>query len=123
MVSCQWNSVKLIVEGSIVGTEKATATEIQQDTDGNYYFGGEFDLWGVTLTPAIVNASNFGFVISFVGASLTTHYLKATNFGFSIPINAIIKGVVAEIEASHAASGGIRKARVDSVKMKVYYTF
>jgi len=52
-------SVKLVVNGVISGDDRSTNSSL---TGKNY--GGQTDLWGNVLTPAIVNASNFGVVIS-----------------------------------------------------------
>jgi hypothetical protein len=57
------SSVKLIVGGSIVGTEHAAAGA-WTSADQTITYGGDGDLWGQTLTPAIVNASNFGAALS-----------------------------------------------------------
>jgi hypothetical protein len=50
--------------------------------------------------------------VTATGTLVPTHYLKATNFGFSIPTDATINGIVAEIESK--ASG---YASPDSVKI------
>src|SRR6266576_3296390 len=63
----QDNSVRILKGGSVVGTNHA-------DTLGNMWpnsitgfitksYGGPFDLWGLGLTPADVNAANFGAVV------------------------------------------------------------
>jgi len=58
------NSIKLIKGGSMVGTEHA-ATGVSWPTSLNTAtYGSSADLWGTTLTPADVNASNFGVAIS-----------------------------------------------------------
>lgn len=56
------NSVKLVSGGVIGGTEHASAALWGAPATANY--GGSNDLWGLTLTPAIVNASNFGVAVS-----------------------------------------------------------
>lgn len=57
------NSVKLVSNGSIGGTEHASgsswSTSVQTVT-----YGGNADTWGLTLTPAIVNNANFGVGVS-----------------------------------------------------------
>jgi hypothetical protein len=67
------NSVKLVKGGSISGSEKARST--QWPTASAYQtYGGATDLWGLTLTPADVNLSTFGIVISAVaGISATAN--------------------------------------------------
>lgn len=57
------NTVKLVVAGSVVGSNKATADDYSaSDTVVTYGSGG--DLWGVNLSPGAVNASNFGVVLA-----------------------------------------------------------
>jgi len=53
------NSVKLITGGSIGGTDHAGNTG-WSTTATTVTYGGSSDLWGLTLTPTIVNAANFG---------------------------------------------------------------
>ena len=55
--------VKLIKNGTITGNNKASATN-WGTSDSYATYGGSSDLWGTTLTPADVNASNFGIAIS-----------------------------------------------------------
>ena len=48
-----------------------------------------------------------------------THYLKATNFGFSIPVDVVVKGIVAEVEmrsSRNDVAGYIFDERVRIVK-------
>lgn len=52
-------SVKLIKGGTVSGNEKANATAYTT-SDVQVTYGGPSDLWGLTLTPSDVNASNFG---------------------------------------------------------------
>jgi hypothetical protein len=53
------NTVQLLVGGVATGTNKATATTYTTTLTAATY-GGSADLWGTTLTPAQVNATNFG---------------------------------------------------------------
>ena len=60
-------SVRLIVSGTIQGADKAdTATNWPtSDAYVRYPSVSTLDLWGISgLTPATINASNFGFAIS-----------------------------------------------------------
>src|SRR5581483_9981120 len=57
------STVKLVKAGAVSGNNKATATA-WPTSDAYASYGGSNDLWGVALTPADVNASNFGVVIS-----------------------------------------------------------
>ena len=58
------NSIKLIKGGAIVGTEHAATGVAWPTSLGAATYGNSSDLWGTTLTPADVNASNFGVAIS-----------------------------------------------------------
>jgi hypothetical protein len=100
------NSVKLIKGGTISGDDKSTnATLPTSDTYVSY--GGASDMWGLSLVPSDINASNFGVGFSAKDSPLivTSYYLKATNFGFSIPSDATITGVKVEIEEKYV--GGV----------------
>ena len=57
------DEVKLIKAGTIAGQNRATSPD-WTGTDGYNTHGGSGDLWGTTLTPGDVNASNFGVTIS-----------------------------------------------------------
>lgn len=57
------NSVKLVKGGSISGNDKASGT-LWGTSDSVATYGSSTDLWGLTLTPADVNLSTFGMVIS-----------------------------------------------------------
>ena len=53
---------QLMVAGTPSGDNRAdaAATSIIHSTEMVHRWGGYFDMWGLALTPAIVNASNFG---------------------------------------------------------------
>ena len=57
------NSIKLVKGGTISGNEKATGTA-WGTSDSVATYGSSSDLWGLTLTPADVNLSTFGVVVS-----------------------------------------------------------
>lgn len=61
------NAIRLIVGGTITGNNKSTGATLS-DTDTYHVYGGAADTWGVTLTPADVNASTFGMGVSTTGA-------------------------------------------------------
>jgi hypothetical protein len=54
-------TVKLVKGGTVSGNNKGTY-ESWPYTEAVKTFGGASDLWGLTLTPSDVNASNFGVV-------------------------------------------------------------
>ncbi|EKF44080.1 hypothetical protein NA8A_00020 [Nitratireductor indicus C115] len=49
-----------MVSGSLAGDDKATGTQLAYETNQSRTYGGAADVWGNSLTTAIVNASNFG---------------------------------------------------------------
>jgi hypothetical protein len=57
------NSVKLVKAGVVSGTNKALVGN-WTTTNTAFTYGGDADLWGLSLTPADVNASNFGIAFS-----------------------------------------------------------
>jgi hypothetical protein len=57
------NQVRLIKGGIITGDNKAKTGD-WGNTDAYRNFGGALDLWGTSLTPADVNAADFGVAIS-----------------------------------------------------------
>lgn len=56
------NSIRLVKAGTISGDEKASAT-LWPTSDAYASYGSASDLWGLSLTPQNVNASDFGVVI------------------------------------------------------------
>jgi hypothetical protein len=73
------NSVKLIKGGTIQGTDQVifgTLAALASSTDLTFLYpvtGGGANLWGLTLTPADVNASNFGVAVSLQGETNNTN--------------------------------------------------
>lgn len=59
-VDCSDNEALLVKAGTASGTNKSAAAGITT-TDTYKSFGGPTDLWGLSLTPADVNSSDFGF--------------------------------------------------------------
>lgn len=53
------NTVQLMIGGSPSGSNLATTTS-WPNSYGNAVYGGTTELWGLALTPAQVNATNFG---------------------------------------------------------------
>jgi len=58
------NFVNLILAGNLVDDYEISIPGLD-GTDTYYATGGPTELWGATLTPAIVNASNFGVAVFF----------------------------------------------------------
>ncbi len=99
------NSIKLVKNGVISGNEKSVGAALSSPAYTLNTYGGETDTWGLSLTPADINASDFGVVYSakIYSTPIFSHYLKATNFGFSIPTNATIKGVIVGINKRYSS--------------------
>lgn len=94
-------SIRLVKNGFIAGDDKinrATGLDWPAPTDTNTYvsYGGSTDLWGLSLTPADINATNFGVVY------------RAWRTGTGIPDSPF--GVPPY------------NASIDHICMKVYYT-
>lgn len=53
---------RLVKGGTVGGDDKADV--LTEWVEGYAVYGGETDLWGLTLTPADVNASGFGFALA-----------------------------------------------------------
>lgn len=59
------STVKLVVGGTVSGNNKAdTGTNWPSVNDGSVTYGSSSDLWGLSLSPSDVNATDFGAVVS-----------------------------------------------------------
>jgi hypothetical protein len=122
-----FTTVKLVDNtGTIVGNNNATGALHVNIPEAYNYFGSSSDLWGLSLTPAIVNNANFGVVVNFTGSGYgtnsNTHYLEATNFGFVIPGSATINGIYVRIQGYEGTQAPYGYAYIDYISMTVYYT-
>lgn len=118
----------LIIDGAIdEANNKATG-----NTVGAYAtltLGGAADLWGATLTPAQIRSSNFGVVLAYGDTesgvtTMRTRYLAASSFGFDLPDSAVVTGIEMAVEhMRQSTGGGTTQVQVDSVKLRVYYTY
>ena len=172
-------SLQLIKGGTISGSDRQTNTDYST-SDTTESHGTSSDLWGLTLTPADINAADFGVafsvtkpsssgsahIISVDSIRITIHYsipssqgpstpatatssgsnqhwsnvsnsktsdnsyatvsvdgndsdyISATGFGFSIPSNAVINGVIVDVErkSSSTSDGGSDDASVRLIK-------
>jgi len=63
------DDVKLIVGGSVTGDAKDVPTAVNDSTYDWITYGGQTDQWGLSLTSAQVEASDFGFKVQFVQAA------------------------------------------------------
>lgn len=91
MASGQWN-ITLIVDNKVVGETKAADAP---DKNNPTTFGGATDTWTLTLTPAQVNALDFGVNVGFDGAGDWTIQVDAvevtiyTTSGIGAPLRTI----------------------------------
>lgn len=108
------NFSKLVVADAITGDSVALVFNLGI----GYNTAGSFnEMWGLALTPAIVNASDFGYAVSLRSTPRIGHALKCTNFGFSVPDDAIITGVTVTAYNQVIAFGG----KIDYLYMTVYF--
>lgn len=117
------DQIRLVVGGTISGDNKATSADWGGMTPNSPTYGGASDLWGLSLSPADVNDSDFGMVVAARGTASptpTTTYLKGTNFGFTIPTGSVIDGV--EVIVKNYFTGAFPVPSVDYVGIKIYYT-
>jgi len=116
------NSVMDLVKGAYLTLVKGGV--VQGDVKGVSYGApttvgrGSTDMWGLSLTPADVNA-DFGCVFQVKGDRTDTNYLKALNFGFTVPDEATIVGI--EVVVSSSSGGVANQTFVRYIKMKVHY--
>lgn len=84
--------IQLFVAGAAVGSNKATFTFLPA-TDTAWEYGGENDLWGLTLVPAVVNLTTFGVGLIYTGGTpdavvsidyvdITVYYNTGATLGF-----------------------------------------
>ena len=60
---CKDYNVSLVKGGTIEGTNQAATSTKWGTTEAYATYGTSTDMWGISLTPDDVNASNFGFVV------------------------------------------------------------
>lgn len=92
--------VNIVKADASLGSENKALGTTWPSTDTYSSYGSNSDLWSETWTPANINDTDFGVVVSAYDTLRTTatHYLKASNFGFSIPVGSTIIGIKVEIE-------------------------
>lgn len=62
-------NIKLVKSGTITGNNKASVADV--NIGALYSYGDINDMWGVTLSPADVNSSTFGVVLSYQCSTYT----------------------------------------------------
>lgn len=110
-------SVRLVKGGSITGNDKRLSTW-WPTTDTVQTYGGNSDLWGVSLTPSDVNASTFGVVLSVenagapgtpsVDAIQITIYYTAANTAYVLASSA--GGVIDAINSDGSVATSVTTA-------------
>ncbi len=135
------STVKLVKGGAITGTDQASGANWPNELQSLTY-GGTSDMWGLALTPADVNASDFGVVlsatasgallaafvdyirikVSYTTTSTTsfrsnTHFIEGRNYNFAIPDEAVITGITAEVERHASNDSGDDYVRDNQVRL------
>jgi hypothetical protein len=104
------DSVSLVIADTIVGDTKSNAI-----TSGSpAVYGWASDLRWNTLTPAEVNASDFGAVFKFGDSA----WIKVTGFNFAIPVTDTILWVKVNV----IFTSTVDTVNVDCITMTVYHT-
>jgi hypothetical protein len=81
------NSVKLVKGGVISGDDLAESNLWPFSDDGTRHsWGGDGQMWGLTLTPADVNATNFGFALSMKNTGAATRVAQMDAFWVTVYI-------------------------------------
>jgi len=116
-----------LVKGGVIGGDDLSTLANYPTSDTYLSYGGPTSLWGLSWTPADINASNFGVAVSARETKFdetVAQYLKATNFGFSIPTTATINGIKVEVElkADTALLAAHTDAYIDHIRITVYYS-
>jgi hypothetical protein len=117
-----FNSVRLIIGGSVVGSDYATGS--LTTTDAYATFGGISDKWGLTPTAAQINASDFGVFVSMraVNSGALTESLQLTNFSMGVTAGATIDGINVEVKGKYISSRGSVTIYMNCARITVYYT-
>jgi hypothetical protein len=78
------NQVRLLKNGSVTGSNYANTANWTRDqgTPDVVNYGGQTDLWGVSWTPAEINAGNFGVAIS----ARTTQNIYASVYSMQVRV-------------------------------------
>jgi len=71
-------SVRLMLHNGTIGSDRSNATT-WTTSDQLVTYGNATDLWGLPLTPTLLNNSDFGFVISVTGGAAGTAQVDSIN--------------------------------------------
>lgn len=116
-----WNYIQLVVGGTVTGDNNNLDALLPLGTPATITFGSSTDKWGLSLSPANINASDFGVYAELNHTGLLV-YLKLTDYGFSVPSGSVIDGIEVMITGYYTSSRGNVYHYIDSVGIKVYYT-
>lgn len=117
--------VRLVIYGSVTGDNKASFSGNDGIPSSSMIrvFGGIRDYWGTSLTPVIVNRSDFGLLYraNEDGAgSGYSHYLRCSDFNFDIPSSANILGIIVHMKHRQDFSSGVNMY-IDFIRIGVIY--
>ncbi|HSY76331.1 MAG TPA: T9SS type A sorting domain-containing protein [Bacteroidia bacterium] len=80
------NTIKLVYDGTICGTDHANLQEWPLNAQA-FSYGGDNDQWGLSLTPANINSYSFGIAISVANSFISLDSLKANIDYVNISVN------------------------------------
>jgi hypothetical protein len=92
-------SVKLVKGGTIGGTEHSASTNLGGHDSSYFPYGNSTDLWGLTLTPADINASNFGAVVSYQGIPSTGGLVNVDHIRITVTYTAASSASISNIQS------------------------
>lgn len=99
-------SIHLVKTGSSAGDNKASTSNWTNGTAEDAFYGGADDTWSVSLTPADVNAVNFG--VSIFATGTTTN----VNGGNPVTISANVD--VVQVTVYYQSGGGVNTGAITS---------
>lgn len=115
----------LTIDEELDGNNKGASQVVFSNP--NLVLGGSSDLWGLTPTPQQITGEGFGIAVAYDRSSdgtIKSYYLIGQAYEFDIPSNATIDGITALIDhEAYSGGGGTTGIGVDSLKLKVTYTF
>lgn len=118
------NSVRLVIGGSIAGSDLARGISLPVDTWQAITYGNSQEMWGNFIDAAIVNNANFGLVLGLKGVgggAAIGNYVKYTNFGFDIPTDAIVVGIAFDVLLLESTQGATLAGSECIETMTVFY--
>jgi len=112
-------------DGILIGDNKADTSTAWVTADSYITYGDESDKWNATLTPAIVNAIDFGVGVACKVSTSESARVYASNFAFNIPTSAVIRGIKVEVEKRKIYNFrlNLTNANIDHIRMTIFYVF